>query len=57
MDTVENKLTKEEIYVLTLDVNGLQFDVCIPIAKVIGQPEIGRRFKANIWLQGYIRCV
>lgn len=54
MDTVENRLTKEEIYVLTLDVNGLQFDVCIPIDKVTGEPEIGRRFKANIWLQGYI---
>lgn len=54
MDTVENKLTKEEIYVLTLDVNELQFDICVPVKGVTGEPEIGRRFKANIWLQGYI---
>lgn len=54
IDTVENTVTKEELYVLTLDVNELQFDVCVPVEKTIGQPEIGRRFKADIWLQGYL---
>ncbi|XCP85545.1 DUF3881 family protein [Roseburia hominis] len=54
MDTVENKLTGKTVYVLTLEVNELQFDVCVPVEKVTGQPEIGRRFKANIWLQGRI---
>ena len=28
IDTVENKLTKEEIYVFTVDVNELRFDIC-----------------------------
>ena len=54
IDTIENKITKEELYVLTMDVNELQFDVCVPRECVTGQPEIGRRFKANIWLQGWI---
>lgn len=54
MDIVENRLTKEEIYILRLDVNELQFDVCIPMKRLIGEPEIGRRLKADIWLQGII---
>lgn len=54
MSIVENTITRECIYILTLDVNGLQFDVSVPVDSVIGEPEIGRRFKADIWLQGYI---
>lgn len=48
----ENSLTKEKIYVLTLDCNSLEFDVCINEEDLIGEPEIGRRLKASIWLQG-----
>ena len=47
-------MTNEAVYVVTLDVNDMQFDVCVPMDAVIGEPEIGRRFKADIWLQGYI---
>ena len=54
MSIVENVISRECIYILTLDVNGLQFDVSVPIDSIIGEPEIGRRFKADIWLQGYI---
>ena len=50
----ENSLTKEKIYVMTLDCNGLEFDVCINAEDLIGEPEIGRRLKASIWLQGKI---
>lgn len=48
----ENSLTKEKIYVMTLDCNGLEFDVCINGEDLMGEPEIGRRLKASIWLQG-----
>lgn len=48
----ENSLTKEKIYVMTLDCNGLEFDVCINAEDLMGEPEIGRRLKASIWLQG-----
>lgn len=54
MSIVENIISRECIYILTLDVNGLEFDVSVPVDSVIGEPEIGRRFKADIWLQGYI---
>ena len=50
----ENTLTKEPLYQMKLDVNELQFDVCVPAKEVMGEPEIGRRFKGTIWLQGYI---
>ena len=48
----ENSLTKEKIYVLTVECNSLEFDVCINEEDLMGEPEIGRRLKANIWLQG-----
>lgn len=50
----ENVLTKEKIYQMKLNVNELQFDICVPKDRVLGEPEIGRRFKGNIWLQGCI---
>ena len=39
---------------MKLNVNEMQFDVCVPAEEVMGEPEIGRRFKGTIWLQGYI---
>ena len=49
-----NKITKEEIYVMHLSCNDLQFDVCINKKDLYGEPQVGRRFKGIIWLQGYI---
>ena len=48
----ENSLTKEKIYVMTVECNHLEFDVCINAEDLMGEPEIGRRLKASIWLQG-----
>ena len=48
----ENSLTKEKLYVLTVECNHLEFDVCINEEDLMGEPEVGRRFKASIWLQG-----
>ena len=49
-----NKLTGEEIYVMHLNCNDLEFDVCINKQDLYGEPQVGRRFKGTIWLQGYI---
>lgn len=49
-----NPVTGAELYQMKLDVNELIFDVCVPVKEVLGEPAVGRRFKANIWLQGYI---
>ena len=51
---IQNEETEEILYIMTLDVNELQFDVCIPKQELMGIPEVGRRFKGNIWLQGKI---
>lgn len=50
----ENVKTKEILYQMKLNVNELQFDICVPKSRLLGEPEIGRRFKGTIWLQGYI---
>ncbi len=49
-----NKITGEEIYVMRLSCNDLQFDVCINKQDLYGEPQVGRRFKGIVWLQGYI---
>lgn len=50
----KNKLTGEEIYILTINCNELTFDVCINIIDLFGEPQIGRRFKGTVWMQGFI---
>lgn len=50
----KNNLTGEEIYILTIFCNELTFDVCINIIDLFGEPQVGRRFKGTVWLQGKI---
>lgn len=49
-----NKLTGEKIYLMRLSCNDLQFDICINAMDLYGEPQVGRRFKGVIWMQGYI---
>ena len=49
-----NSLTGEEVYHLALDCNELIFDVCINRQDLLGEPEVGRRFRGNIWMQGTV---
>lgn len=49
---VENSLTREQIYVLTVESHDLIFEVCINQKDLLGEPQVGRRFKGVIWLQG-----
>lgn len=53
-DTIENSVTSEKCYILTVDSNNLVFDVCINESDLLGEPAAGRRFKGNIWMQGQI---
>lgn len=50
----KNYLTDEELYIFDLNCNSLPLTVCINRKDVLGTPEIGRRFRGNIWLQGHI---
>ena len=51
---VANQITGEKIFILTICSNELTFDVSINIIDVYGEPQVGRRFKGVIWLQGNI---
>ena len=47
-----NALTGEKIWVLMLECNGIEMDVCINADDLTGEPEAGRRFRGNVWMQG-----
>lgn len=49
-----NRITQEKVIVLTIDCSGLLLDVAINEKDLSGEPQIGRRFRGTIWLQGRI---
>lgn len=49
-----NSSTGERLYQLSLLCNDISFDVCVNEKDLMGIPEVGRRFKGVIWLQGRI---
>lgn len=51
---IRNKLSQEEIFLMTISCNDVVFDLCINREDIYGEPAVGRRFKGNIWMQGYI---
>lgn len=51
---VINDLTSEAVHIMRINCNDLEFDVCINEADLLGEPAVGRRFKGNIWMQGFI---
>lgn len=53
-ELVTNSFTEEKIYYLMINCNNLVFPVYINEADLIGEPMIGRRFKGNVWMQGYV---
>lgn len=50
----KNRLTQEELVIMTVECNELTLDVVINKKDLYGEPAVGRRFKGVIWLQGYI---
>lgn len=50
---VVNEMTGEQVYQLLVNCNDLIYDVCINKFDLLGEPQPGRRFKGNIWMQGY----
>lgn len=54
IEEIENIVTGETVIRMLLLCNELSFDVCINKKDLYGEPQVGRRFKGVIWLQGYI---
>ena len=50
-----NRITKEEVYDLTLDCNDMIFHVVINRQDLLGEPKVGRRFKGQVWMQGTVQ--
>lgn len=48
----KNSLTGEEIYLMELQCHRVKLTVAINREHLLGKPEVGRRFKGEIWLQG-----
>ena len=53
----KNELTGEKLYQMTINCNELQFDICMNKQDLMGEPQVGRRFKGVIWLQGNLNFV
>ena len=51
---ITNPMTDEELYKLRVSCSDIEFDICMKKEDLLGEPEAGRRFKGNIWLQGVI---
>lgn len=51
---VQNCLSSENLYRMTINCNDLLFELCINEADLLGEPAVGRRFKGIIWMQGFI---
>lgn len=51
---IENPITKDQFYQLTVEFFDKRIDVCINEVDLFGEPQIGRRLKGSIWLQGHI---
>ncbi len=54
IEEVRNCVTNEVMIKMLILCNELLFNICINKNDLYGEPQIGRRFKGVIWLQGYI---
>lgn len=52
--SLENYVTKEKIWVLSVKCRSFLLEICINHKDLMGEPAVGRRFKGEIWLQGNI---
>ena len=54
VDLERNMQTGEKMWVMQVESNEIRIDVCINSEDLTGEPEVGRRFRGNVWLQGKI---
>lgn len=53
-ELLENNMTHEKVYALTIETNEIIMDICINQKDLLGEPKAGRRFRGIIWLQGLV---
>lgn len=52
-----NIITMEKLYYISVECNSIDIDVLISRKDLLGEPEVGRRLKATVWLQGNVDCI
>ena len=52
--TVRNSITGEKLWEMEVECNDIVMGVCINQKDLVGEPAIGRRFKGNVWMQGFV---
>ena len=55
IEQTENFVSKDIIYILTIQAKDIIFDICINKKDLLGEPAVGRRFKGIIWMQGELQ--
>ena len=55
VEKLTNKWTEETVFRLTVECNDLQFPIMINSRDLLGVPEVGRRFRGDIWMQGSVK--
>lgn len=51
----KNKITGDDMLILTINSKDIMYDVCINKKDLLGEAQIGRRFKGTIWMQGQVK--
>lgn len=54
VEKMTNSYTREEFYVLNVECNEMNYDVCIHTEDLLGESAVGRRFRGNVWMQGKV---
>lgn len=50
-----NESTGQKVCIMTINTNDLIYDICINEKDLLGEPQVGRRFKGVIWMQGSVK--
>ena len=50
----ENTVTGQSFYIMNLLINDERIEVAVNTADVIGEPKVGRRLNARMWMQGNV---
>ena len=55
MSHSKNMVTGENMVIMTVNSKDIIYDICINEKDLLGEPQIGRRFKGKIWMQGIMK--
>ena len=55
MSYSKNMVTGENMVIMTINSKDMIYDICINEKDLLGEPQIGRRFKGKIWMQGIMK--